>query len=372
MKKMELVKKAALFTAVTALAIGLTACGSSGEETSAAADTQAEETTEASSSTESGESVNEEGSTAELYDGEFSIGIGQFAEHGSLDNCREGFLLGLADEGIVEGENLEVTYNNANADGSIASQINQSYVGSGVDLICSIATPMAQSAYAATKNTDIPVIYTAVTDPVAAELADAEGVPVGNITGTSDKLPVEEQLRMIREILPDAQKLGIMYTTSEVNSESSVEEYKSLADTYGFEIVESGISTSADIPLAADKLLNDVDCVTMITDNTVVASLPIILSKANAKSIPVFGSEIEQVRKGCLAAMGLDYVSLGRQTGAMAAKVLKGEAKASEMNFELIEGASFYGNTKVAENLGIELPSTLTDSAAEMFDTIEE
>ena len=366
MKKMELIKKAALFTAMTALAMGLTACGSSGEETTAAADTQ---TVEAAETTNTADAA---GSTAELYDGEFSIGIGQFAEHGSLDNCHEGFLLGLAEAGIVEGENLEVTYNNANADGSIASQINQSYVGSGVDLICAIATPMAQSAYAATKNTDIPVIYTAVTDPVAAELAGADGVPVGNITGTSDKLPVEEQLKMIREILPDAKKLGIMYTTSEVNSESSVEEYKSLAEEYGFEIVESGISTSADIPLAADTLLNEADCVTMITDNTVVASLPIILSKASAKNIPVFGSEIEQVKKGCLAAMGLDYVSLGKQTGAMAAKVLKGEAEASDMNFELIEGASFYGNIKVAENLGIELPSTLTDSAAEMFDTIEE
>lgn len=368
MKKNELMKRAALFTAMAMLTAGLTACGSGAESTESVSDTADKTVAEAASEETETSGASEESTVS----GDFTIGIGQFAEHGSLDNCREGFLRGLSEEGIVEGENLEVTYNNANADGSIASQINQSYVGSGVDLICAIATPMAQSAYAATKNTDIPVIYTAVTDPVAAELADAEGTPVGNITGTSDKLPVEEQLKMIREILPEAKKLGIMYTTSEVNSESSVAEYKELASDYGFEIVESGISTSADIPLAADTLLNDVDCVTMITDNTVVASLPVILSKAAAKNIPVFGSEIEQVKKGCLAAMGLDYVELGKQTGHMAAKVLKGEAEASDMSFELIAGASFYGNTKVAADLGIELPASLTDSAAEMFDTVEE
>ena len=376
MKRNDLMKRAALFTAMAMLAAGLTACGSGTESTEAAAETESTSTqTEASTEEKaqsSDTSAEEAGGASELYDGEFSIGIGQFAEHGSLDNCREGFLQGLAEAGIVEGENLTVTYNNANADGSIASQINQSYVGSGADLICAIATPMAQSAYAATRDTDIPVIYTAVTDPLAAELVDSEGMPVGNITGTSDKLPVEDQLKMIREILPDAKRLGIMYTTSEVNSESSVQEYKALAGDYGFEIVESGISTSADIPLAADTLLKDVDCVTMITDNTVVASLPVILSKASAKNIPVFGSEIEQVKKGCLAAMGLDYVALGRQTGAMAAKILKGEAEASELPYELIEGAAFYGNTKVAENLGIELPAELTESALEMFDSIEE
>ena len=154
----------------------------------------------------------------------------------------------------------------------------------------------------------------------------------GEITGTSDKLPVEQQLKMIREILPDAKTIGIMYTTSEVNSESAIAEYKELAPNYDFEIVDSGISSSADIPLAADTLIGKVDCITNLTDNTVVASLPVILSKASAKNIPVFGSEIEQVKIGCLAAMGLDYVELGKQTGEMAAKVLKGEAKASELN----------------------------------------
>lgn len=300
----------------------------------------------------------------------YTIGIGQFAVHGSLDNCREGFLLGLAEEGIVEGENLTVIYDNANADGGTASQIMDKFISQKADMICAIATPMAQSAYGVAQKSGIPVIYTAVTDPVSAELASADGKPVGEITGTSDKLPVEEQLDMIRKILPDAKKIGIMYSTSEVNSLSTIEEYKAAAPAYGFEIVESGISTTADIPLAADQLVQKVDCINNLTDNTVVSSLQVILDAANKKGIPVFGSEVEQVKVGCLASEGLEYIELGKQTGRMAAKVLKGEAKASELNFEIIEGASFYGNNEVAKNLGITFPEELTGSAAEMFDTI--
>ena len=310
---------------------------------------------------------------ADTTDGaSYTIGIGQFAAHGSLDNCREGFLQGLAEEGIVEGQNLTVLFENSQADGAIASQIVTNFASKKVDLICGIATPMAQSAYGIGKKLDIPVIFTAVTDPNAAELANADGTPVGEITGTSDKLPVTEQLKMIRTMLPEAKTIGIMYTTSEVNSISAIEEYKTAAPEYGFEIVETGISTTADVPLAADSLLSKVDCVTNLTDNTVVASLPVILDKAAKLNVPVFGSEIEQVKIGCLAAMGLDYIDLGKQTGKMAAAVLKGEKKASEMNFEVIAEAAFYGNSKVAENLGLTIPEELTASAKEMFSEITE
>ena len=300
----------------------------------------------------------------------YTIGIEQFAEHGSLDNCREGFLQGLEEEGIKEGDNLKVETKNAAADMGTAGQISDSFVSDKVDLICAIATPSAQSAYNAAMDAGIPVIYTAVTDPVAAELASEDGTPAGEVTGTSDKLPVEEQLKMIREMLPQAKTIGIMYTTSEVNSASTLAEYKEKAADYGFEIVESGVSSTADIPLAADSLLEQVDCLNNLTDNTVVASLPLILSKANAKNIPVFGSEIEQVKIGCLAAMGLDYVDLGKQTGRMAAEVLKGEKKASELNFEVIETAAFYGNSKVAEDLGITFPENLASNAKELFTEI--
>ena len=360
-------KKSMKVMAVAAAAVmALAGCSSKTAETTAA-DTKAEETT-AAETTEAEKETEAEG--VELADGEYTVGIGQFAEHGSLDNCRTGFLQGLADEGIVEGENLTVLYENAQADGGTASQIMNNFLSKKVDLICAIATPIAQSAYSAAKDADVPVIYTAVTDPVLAELANEDGTPVGEITGTSDKLPVESQLKMIRTMLPDAKTIGIMYSTSEINSVSAIEEYKEAAPEYGFEIVESGISSTADIPLAADALVEKVDCINNLTDNTVVSSLPVILDKAAKKNIPVFGSEIEQVKIGCLAAVGLDYVSLGEQTGKMAAQVLKGEKKASEMNFEVIEEAAFYGNNKVAENLGITIPAELSDNAAALFDEI--
>ena len=162
----------------------------------------------------------------------YTIGISQFAEHGSLDNCREGFLLGLEEEGIVEGENLTVEYKNAAADMGTTGQISNSFVSDKVDMICAVATPAAQSAYNAAMDKGIPVIYTAVTDPVQAELAGEDGTPVGEITGTSDKLPVEAQLEMIRAILPEAKKIGIMYTTSEANSISAIEEYKGLVEIW--------------------------------------------------------------------------------------------------------------------------------------------
>lgn len=329
-----------------------TAAGSSTAETTAAETTTAGETSAAADG------------------GTYTVGIGQFAEHGSLDNCREGFLQGLADEGIVEGQNLTVLYENAQADGGTSSQIANNFVGQKADLICGIATPMAQAAYSVAKKQDVPVIFTAVTDPVAAELANADGTPAGEVTGTSDKLPVENQLKMIREVLPDAKTIGILFTTSEVNSESAIAEYKAAAPEYGFEIVDMGVSAPADIPLATDSILEKVDCLNNLTDNTVVSSLPLILDKANKKNIPVFGSEVEQVKIGCLATVGLDYVDLGIQTGHMAAQVLKGEKKASELNFEVIEEASFYGNNKVAENLGLTLPEDLVSSAKEMFDDI--
>lgn len=329
-----------------AMAMSLGACGSSGG---------------------SGNSASGQDSSGEKT---YTIGISQFAEHGSLDNCREGFIEGLKEEGIEEGKNLTIEVKNAAADQGTAKQISDTFVSDKVDLICAIATPSAQAAYNSAIDTDIPVIYTAVTDPIAAELADENGAPVGNVTGTSDELPIKAQLEMIREMLPDAEKIGIMYTTSEVNSVSALETYKELAGDYGFTIVDKGVTQTADISLATDEILEEVDCLTNLTDNTVVNSLATILDKANAKKIPVFGSEIEQVKIGCLAAEGLDYVELGKQTGRMAAKVLKGEAEASEMNYEIITEPGYYVNTAVAENLGITVSEELLETAAESFDSI--
>lgn len=297
----------------------------------------------------------------------YAVGISQFAVHGSLDNCREGFLAGLAEEGIVEGENLKVEYVNAQADSGTAALTANNFVGKDVDMICAIATPSAMSAYNAAMNTEIPVIYTAVSDPVEAGLAAADGTPVGNITGTSDALAVEAQLQMIREILPEAKKIGIIYTTSEANSISTIEQYKEYAGNYGFEIVDSGVTAISEVALAAADLVNKVDCITNLTDNTVVSALQTVLEEANAKNIPVFGSEVEQVKAGCVASMGLEYFELGKQTGRMAAKVLKGEAKASEMKFEVITEPSLYVNTAAADKIGLTLEKEFVDGASESF-----
>lgn len=314
------------------------------------------------------------GSSSSSSEGEemYTIGISQFAEHGSLDNCREGFIQGLEEEGLIEGENLEIKVNNADSDTGTAAQIADTFVADKVDLICAIATPSAQAAYNSARNTDIPVVYTAVTNPEEAQLADDEGMPVGAVTGTSDQLPVEAQLAMIREILPDAKTIGILYTTSEANSAYSITQYEKYAEEYGFTLETAGVTNTSEVSLAAASLMDKVDCLTNLTDNTVVSALPTVLDQANEKNIPVFGSEIEQVKLGCLAAEGIDYVSLGKETGKMAAKVLKGEANAEEMQVETIEGSNLYINEKAAENLGITIPGDMLTEAVETYTEISE
>ena len=314
------------------------------------------------------------GSSQSSSEGEkmYTIGISQFAEHGSLDNCREGFIQGLEEEGLVEGENLKIKVSNADSDTGTAAQIADTFVADKVDLICAIATPSAQAAYNSARNTDIPVVYTAVTNPEEAQLADDEGMPVGAVTGTSDQLPVEAQLAMIREILPDAETIGILYTTSEANSAYSITQYEKYAEEYGFTLETAGVTNTSEVSLAAASLLDKVDCLTNLTDNTVVSALPTILDQANEKNIPVFGSEIEQVKLGCLAAEGLDYVNLGIETGKMAAQILKGESNAEDMEYELLTESSLYINQAVADNLGITIPDDMTQRAEETFTEISQ
>ena len=299
-----------------------------------------------------------------------TIGISQFAEHGSLDNCREGFLEGLKEAGYEEGKNLTVEYQNSQADTGSAATIADSFVNKKVDLICAIATPSAMSAYNSAMDADIPVIYTAVSDPAGAGLVNEDGTNVGNITGTSDKLPVTEQMELIRELMPDAKKIGILYTTSEANSVSTIQEYKDNAEKYGFEIVDTGINTIADVEMAAKDLASKVDCISNLTDNTVVSALQTVLAAANDAKIPVFGSEVEQVKNGCVAAVGIDYVALGKQTGEMAAKVLKGEATAAETPFEICEGGNVYVNTEAAGNIDFTISDDVLNEAAEVYETI--
>ena len=288
------------------------------------------------------------------------IGISQYGQHASLDNCREGFLLGLEESGLVEGVDYVIDYQNAGFDDTIAQQIAQNFSANNVALMCGIATNSATACYAAAEDKNIPVIFTAITDPVKAKLDS------GNITGTSDKLPIEEQLKLIRALQPDAKTIGIIYTTSEPNSVSAIAEYKEKAGNYGFTIEAIGVADQASVTQAADTLINKkVDCITNLTDNNVVGVLPSILEKTNAAGIPVYGSEIEQVKKGCVASAGIDYVELGKMAGKLAAQILKGEAKASDLPYETVTEYSTYINSDAASAMGITVPSDVAAKAIE-------
>ena len=291
----------------------------------------------------------------------YLIGISQYGQHGSLDNCREGFLQGLEEAGLKEGVDFEVDYRNADFDDTMTTQIGDAFSAEDVDLMVGIATNSAVACFNAAEDKDIPVIFTAITDPVGAHLDS------GNITGTSDALPVAGQLELIRALQPDADTVGIIYTTSEPNSVYSVGIYEDLAADYGFTIDAVGVTSQAEVPQAVDQLIADgVDCLSNLTDNNVVGVLGSILEKTNEAKIPVYGSEIEQMKKGCAAGAGLDYVQLGIQTGKMAAKVLTGEATCQDMPYEVIENYSTYINSKSLEQLGITLPDDVAQSAEDV------
>ena len=205
------------------------------------------------------------------------------------------------------------------------------------------------------------MIFTAITDPVGAKLDS------GNITGTSDVLPVEGQLKLIRALQPDAKTIGIVYTTSESNSAYSVGVYQEKAAEYGFTVEAVGVTAQSEVTQAVDNLIaKGVDCFSNLTDNNVVGVLGSILEKTNEAKIPVYGSEIEQMKKGCAAGAGLDYVQLGIQTGKMAAKVLTGETTCQDMPYEVIENYSTYINSKSLEQLGITLPDDVAQSAEDV------
>ena len=292
------------------------------------------------------------------------IGINQYGSHGSLDNCREGFLQGLQEAGLVEGTDYTIDYQNANFDTNLATQIAQAFSAEDAALMVGIATPSATACYAAAEDKDIPVVFTAITDPVGAKLDS------GNITGTSDVLPVQGQLELIRAIQPEADTIGIVYTTSEANSVYSISVYEELATDYGFTIDAVGVTSQAEVTQAVDTLLSHgVDCLSNLTDNNVVGVLGSILEKTNEAGIPVYGSEIEQMELGCVAGAGLDYVQLGIQTGKMAAQILTGEATCEDLPYETIENYGLYVNSNALAAMGLTLPEDVAQNAEEVGET---
>lgn len=344
--KNHLFKKLSAAVLALSLVAALTACGSSGAASTA--------------SSASGSAAASSGAASAPQDLPI-IGIAQYGEHGSLDNCRTGFLQGLENAGLKEGVDFELDYQNAGFDDSIDSQIAQRFSDENAAMMVGIATPSAVACYNAAEEKDIPVIFTAVTDPVGAKLDS------GNVTGTSDMLPVEGQLKLIRQLQPDADTIGIIYTTSESNSLYSIEVYNQMAGDYGFTIDAVAVTSQAEVTQAVDKLLADkVDCLSNLTDNNVVGVLPAILEKTDEAGVPVYGSEVEQVKLGCVAGAGLDYVKLGIQTGEMAAKVFKGETTCADLPYEVIQNYDLYVNSTALAALNIELPAELASTAVEV------
>lgn len=294
-----------------------------------------------------------------------TVAITQIVDHPSLNDCREGSVDMLAELGYVEGDDFVIDYESAQGDPAIASTIAQQFVAKKVDCIIAISTPSAQAAYGSAMTEGIPVVFSAVTSPTAAELANPDGTPLENITGCSDEMPMQGSFDLIKAILPDATKVGILHNTSEVNSDVQLVSAVETAEAMGMEVIDIGITSTNDIASALDVLLPQVDVVLNLTDNMVVSSLPLILEKTNEAMIPLIGSEDAQVTNGALASAGIDYYNLGQQVGAMVAKILEG-TPAQDIPIETLKEIKLTINTDAAKLLGITLPADLVSKATDV------
>lgn len=289
------------------------------------------------------------------------LGIIQIAEHPSLDQARKGFLDVLRENGYKEGENLIVDYQNAQGDIPTANTIAQKFVSDRVDMVLAIATPAAQAMAAATK--EIPILITAVTDPVAAELVQSMERPGTNVTGTTDMNPVKEQLDLFGRLKPGIKRVGVLYNSSETNSVVQVNLARSVAPELGLTLVEKVVTNSSEVRQAAESLVNQVDGIYVPTDNTVVSALPSVISVCEEHDIPLIVGEADSVERGGLATYGIDYYKLGRQTGEMALKILKEGAKPAEMPVESQKEYTLTINLKAAQAMGVEVPEDLLAKA---------
>jgi len=286
-----------------------------------------------------------------------SIGITQIVSHPSLDATAQGFKDALADAGY----DVDYDEQNAQGDQSIAASIAGKFASDDLDMILAIATPTAVSVAQAV--TDVPILFTAVTDPVDAALVESMEAPGGNITGTSDAVPVRDLLELVNRLDPDAKTVGIVYNPGEANAVSQVEWAEEAAAELGLEIKLATADTSNGVQQAAESL--DVDAFFVITDNTVVSALETLIQVAEAKDIPVIASEGDSVARGGIATIGISYYDLGYQTGEMAVRILKGEATTDSMPVETQTELAVYLNTGAAERMGVTIPDDLLAEADE-------
>lgn len=294
-----------------------------------------------------------------------NLGIIQIVEHPALDAARQGFLDTMAENGYKEGENLVVDFQSAQGDQSTLQSIANKFVNDKKDMVLAIATPSATAMANAT--TEIPILITAVTDPVEAKLVESLEKPGTNVTGTTDMNPVTEQLALIKELVPDAKNVGIVYNSSEVNSEVQVKIAREAAPGLGFTLHEATVTATNEVMQAAQSLVGKVDAIYLPTDNTVISSLSAVLQVAEENKIPVIAGESNSVEEGALATLGIDYYKLGAQTAEIALRVLNGENPA-ELPVEAQKGADIVINLKAAERFGVTVSDEVKAKAAQIIE----
>ncbi|HEM6590950.1 ABC transporter substrate-binding protein [Streptococcus suis] len=278
------------------------------------------------------------------------VGVLQYMEHESLTAAREGFVAELEANGYKEGEKLVLDYQNAQGDQANLQTISEQLID-GNDIVLAIATPSAQSL--ATVSTETPIVFTAVTDPLSADLVESIEKPGGLLTGTSDQAPIDKQVELLGQAVPNAKTVGILYTTSERNSEVQVEQAKELLEKAGYKVVVTGIVSTNEVQDATTSLMKDVDALFIPTDNTVASTMTMIGELSVEHKVPVIGGSTDMVDEGGLLTYGTNYEALGRQTAKMAIKIIEG-ANVSETAVEYPETVSLHVNEEMAQKLGID------------------
>lgn len=292
------------------------------------------------------------------------IGINQFMEHPLLDDARKGMMSELEKQGITEENNYHIVYKNANGDQVMTNQINTQYIRRKVDVIIALGTPSAQSACNLTKN--IPVVFGVITDPVASGIADSEMQPGGNKTGTSDRWPYEMQIGLIKKIVSEAKRVGIVLNPGESNTEASMKYIEPLLKENNMTAVKVPVSNASEVMNAARSLVGRCDVMLIPGDNTVIAAISSIVKVANDHDIPLFAGSTASVEKGALATYGNNYYQIGEATGRIVAKILKESIKASDIGkipVMVATDADLIINLGAAKEQNVSIPEVLLQQA---------
>lgn len=289
------------------------------------------------------------------------VSITQIVEHPALDNARKGFMDGLKEAGVDAKFNVHIAQGNPATNLQIAGQM----LDEKPSLVLAIATPGAQVC--AQKIKDIPVVFTAVSDPVGAGLVKTMDAPGGNLTGMTDMPPVDKQLELIKTIVPKATRIGVVYNAGEANSVSQVNAVKAAAAKLGITVVEATVANSGGVFQAAKSLVGKVDAIYIGLDNTVVSAFESLVKVCEESKLPLFSSDNESVAKGAIAALAIDYYAMGKQTAAMAKKIMDG-AKPATMPVESLKNLDVHLNLKAAKAQGVTVPDDVVKKAVKKFE----